>query len=84
LDRTLHLRESPPRLLEERSAGVCQKDAALGAVEELYADFFLQLADLQTQGWLRYAQSLRGSAEMQLLGHRHEISQMPEFHVPIL
>jgi hypothetical protein len=76
----LGLAEHAPRLLEHGVAGVCQRDAPLGAVEEPHAELLLELPNLLAHGRLRDVQALRGPAEVQLLGDRDEVPDVAKLH----
>jgi len=73
-------RSTCPRLLEERAAGDGERDAALRAVEELDAQLLLELAHLLADGRLRDVKPVGCTAEVQLLGDRHEVPEMTKFH----
>ena len=51
---------------------------ALGAVEQLDSQLFLELPDLVAERGLAEVQLLRGAAEMQLSGRRLEDPQLPQ------
>src|SRR6185436_19997079 len=55
--------------------------AARDTLEQWTADLALQVEDLTAQGRLRDPQSLGRAPEVQLLGHRDEIAEMPKLHV---
>lgn len=59
---------------EERPARVGESDGAVGALQQLCADLAFQAADRLGQRWLRHLQARCGTAEVQLLGHGHEVS----------
>ena len=61
-----------------------QFHALAGALEELGAEFVLQLLDLPGQGRLGDVQAGRGAAEIELLGQGEEVSQVPQFHASAL
>jgi len=52
----------------------------LAADEEPYTELALERNDLLAQRGLHDSQPLRGSPEVQLLGHGNEITEMPELH----
>ena len=68
------------RLLEQRDAGGGERDAALGAVEQLDSELLLELAYLLAHRGLGHVEALGGAAEVQFLGHGDEVPQMTEFH----
>ena len=76
LDRVIGLRQCRARLGDEQFARLGQPHAAAGAIEQPGAELILQRADLLAERGLRDAESLRGAAEMHLLGNAQEIAQM--------
>lgn len=58
----------------------CQAHALSVAIEERQAKLALETANLLTQRRLGDDQPLGGAREMELLGDRDEIAQMPRFH----
>ena len=68
------------RLAQERAAGICQRDVMTAPIEQRDANLHLEVADLLAERWLRRVQPGRGAREVQFLGHRHEVPQMPQFH----
>jgi hypothetical protein len=72
--------EHATRLPEQHGTRLRQRHAALGAVEEPDSKLLLQFPYLLADRRLRDVQALSGTAEMQLLRDRYEISQMPKFH----
>ncbi|GAA4430553.1 hypothetical protein GCM10023169_34070 [Georgenia halophila] len=57
-------------------------DAATVPIEEPDAETTLQLADRPRQRRLRNPESLGGPSEVQLLGHREVIAQLPSLQLP--
>jgi hypothetical protein len=51
--------------------------------QQLHAELFLELADVEAQGRLRNEQPLGRAAEMQLLGDRREIAQLLQVHASL-
>jgi hypothetical protein len=49
-------------------------------IEERDANLRLELPDLLAERRLRGVQPGRGAGEVQLVGHRDEVPEMPEFH----
>jgi hypothetical protein len=49
-------------------------------IEQSDANLHLELANLLAERGLRGVQSAGGAREVQLFGHRREVTQMPEFH----
>src|SRR5204862_7619743 len=66
------------RLLQQACALGRELDAAARAREERYAELIFERADGARKRRLRDMQRLGGAAEMQPLGHRHEIPQLPQ------
>ncbi|MNP16155.1 hypothetical protein D3C76_1085390 [compost metagenome] len=79
--RLVDLLEDLPGLVEEQPAGFGQAHAAIGAIQQARADFFLQGLDLLAQRRLGNAQLLGGAAEMQFLGDGDEVAQVSQFHL---
>ena len=76
--RALELRDDAARLLEEAGALGGELDPPAAAREQRHAEPLLERADGARQRRLRDVQRLGGAAEMQPLGHRHEIPQLPQ------
>jgi len=53
----------------------------LGAMEQGYAQFLLERANLHRQRRLRDMQSFRRPAEVQFLGDSDEVAQVAQFHL---
>ena len=68
------------RLAQEDAAGVGQRHVMTAAIEQRHADRFLELPDLLAERRLRGVQACSRAREAQLVGHRHEIAQVSEFH----
>src|SRR5260221_8114715 len=75
--RALELPERATRLLEQARAGWRELDLAPVADEERHAEPLLEAADGARQRRLGNVQGGGGAAEMQVLGHRDEIPQLP-------
>jgi hypothetical protein len=73
--------EDVPRLAQEDAAGIGQCDVVATAIEERYADIGLELTNLLAERRLRRVQACGGTREIEFLGHRHEVLQMPQFHL---
>src|SRR5690606_23696002 len=56
-----------------------ERDLALGPVQQLDAQFLLEVLDLQGQGWLRHEKFLRSSSEVKLFGDGYEIAKLAQF-----
>ena len=80
--RGLDVREDLGGALDQQASGVGQVDAAGGAVEEARVQLRLQLPDLLGEGRLGHVESLRGAAEVALLGDGEEVPQVSQFHGP--
>jgi hypothetical protein len=65
----------------QRGAGAGELDLAPVTPEQLGAQRSFQAADLLAEGRLRQVQALRGAGEVQLLGHGHEVPQIPEMGI---
>ena len=65
----------------QRGAGGGELDLAPVAPEQLGAQRRFQAADLLAEGRLRQVQALCGAGEVQLLGHGHEVPQIPEMGI---
>src|SRR4029077_138610 len=77
--RAFELRDDAARLLEEAGAFGGELDAPAAAREQGYAEALLERADGARQRRLRNVQRLGGAAEVQPLGHRHEIPHLANF-----
>jgi hypothetical protein len=75
------LQQRQPRVIEKDPAGRGQRNAARAAFKQFDPDLQLQVANLPAQRGLRGVQpSFGGRGEAALLGHRNEITQMPQLH----
>ena len=70
-----------PRVLQQLTAGGRQLGGLLVPGEQLRAQLLLQRADLPGQHRLRDVQPLGGPAEVQLLGHGHEVAQLAQIDI---
>jgi hypothetical protein len=84
----LYFDESLLRILDDASRafakeppGFGQLDAAWIADEQRRADFALEFEDLLAQRRLGDPQVGRRIREMQMLGHRKEVTQLTKFHI---
>ena len=68
------------RQVQKQSSLGGERDAARAALEQIHADFFLQILHLPAQRRLRNAQVRRRLREAQRFAHGEKISEMPEFH----
>jgi len=68
------------RLAQEGAAGIGQRHEMTAAIEQRNANRHLELANLLAERGLRGIESVGGTREVQLVGHRHEVPQMPQFH----
>ncbi|CAM5316237.1 hypothetical protein SALBM311S_08179 [Streptomyces alboniger] len=73
--------EDRARPLEVGPAGLGEVDTARGAVEQLDAEFGLELADLRGERRLGHVEPLGGSTEVALLGHCHVVPQVAQIHM---
>ena len=78
--RMLHLDEDALGFLEHDQAGPGHATCRVVRVKQADAEFIFQGADLAGKGRRREAEPLGRSAEMQLLRHRDETSQLPNIH----
>ena len=76
--RTRHLHERPATRIEQCQARGRELDTPAITAQELAPEFLLQPPNLLTEGGLRDAKPLRRLAEVQGLGHRHEITESPD------
>jgi hypothetical protein len=53
---------------------------ATGALENGNTQFFLELPDLSTEGWLAHVAAFRRLAEMPCLGHGNDVLNVSEVH----
>lgn len=72
----LHAGQDLTGLVEQVASRFGQPDVAAGPVDEPYAQFALQALQALAELRLRHAEALRGTAEMQFLGHRDEARQV--------
>ena len=79
-DRPVRLREREAGLLEEDRAGRSERDGTRSARQQPGAQRGFERLYLRAQGWLRDAQSIGRASEMQLLGERHEVAELAQFH----
>ena len=78
--RMLDATEDVLRLAQEDAAGVRQRHVMTAPIEERDANLRFELPDLLAERRLRGVQPGGGAREVQLVGHRHEVPQMPQFH----
>ena len=78
--RALGRSQRPPCLGQERAARGCQLDVTAVAPEQLDPELALEPAHLLGERRLRHLQPHGGTAEVQLLGHRHERAQMSQLY----
>ena len=64
---------------QQRCTSGAQRHAALRALEQFGTEFALEPLDGQAQWRLRHVQPLRGTAEVQLLGHGDKLAQRAQF-----
>ena len=69
------------RLLEKSLARLRQRDEMSRSVEEIDAQLALEVLNLMGQRGLRDVELLRGSPEVELIGDRNEVAQVPKFHL---
>src|SRR4051812_37570286 len=72
------LREGRLGLRQYRPASFSQLDQVRLAQKQLNAEVLLHLLNALRQRWLPHVQAFGGAAEMQLLRHRHETTQLAQ------
>ena len=75
-----HRRQGGPGVGQHRSAGLGDPHRAAGAVKENLAEFSFQPADLRAHAGLGDMGLGGGLGEARLVGHRHEVLQLPQLH----
>ena len=80
----LDAHENLLRFTQEDTAGAGQRYMLAAALEQSHAHCRFELPNLLAERWLRRMKSRSGPSEVQLFGHRHEISEMPQFHGKLL
>ena len=78
--RMIEATEDVFRLAQEHAAGVRQRHVMTAPIEQRDANFGFELPDLLAQRRLRGVEPGGGAREVQLVGDRHEVAQMPQFH----
>ena len=78
--RPVEIAEDRPRVAQERLARGRHLHPAARARQQLAPELLLQQPDLVAQRRLGHVQPRGGPAEVQLLRHGHEISELPELH----
>ena len=69
--------------IDEKGAALLGEiDAAFGAVEQADAEFLFQIENLAREGGLGQMEAFSGPGEVELLGHRDEITHMAQLHTP--
>jgi hypothetical protein len=74
------VRKNLPRLDQEHHPGGGQRDMVGAALQEADAQLALQSLHLLAQGRLDDVLALGRPAEVQFLGQRHEVAQLPKLH----
>jgi hypothetical protein len=69
-------REDLACLLQEQASGLGQGDGVSRALEEHDAELPFEIPDLVREGRLRHVEASGGMSEVELFGHRHEITQV--------
>ena len=80
VNRSIDLRESMPRTLEQGGAGRCQLDTPRRPDEQHQPKLTLQLADRTRERRLRHVQTLRCAPEVQLLRYSDEVTQLTQLN----
>ena len=81
--RVVRLGQRLAGLLEETLPRLGQLDDPGSPAQQRNADLLLERGDLLAQGRLADVEALRGAPEVQLLGERDEVAEMPELHARI-
>ena len=68
-------------MFEEHASGLCQLDAAAGAIKQSRSQLVLQRCNLLAQGGLRDVQAGRGLEKTSRLADADEVPKLPQFHV---
>ena len=76
----LRLRQDDARFIDEHPPGVGKLDMALRSVEQSHPKLGFQLSNLLTERRLAEVEPLGRVAEMERVGHRHNVTQMTELH----
>ncbi len=71
-------------IAQQRRAVLGERDGAGRAREQPRSQILFQQPDLAAERGRQHLEMLRGAAEMQLLGRRHEASELMQFHSRIL
>jgi hypothetical protein len=77
---SLRLGERRPRVWEERLAGPGEGDRARIAMKEHLPELALQAPDLRADRRLGHRHAGSRARELALLGHRHEVGELPQVH----
>ncbi len=80
LVRRPHLGEDPPCLLQQRPPRLRQRHPAGRAHEQRCPQLPLQRPDRRRQPGLGHQQAFRRPGEVLVLGDRHEVLEMTQFH----
>ena len=75
MTQPVDLGDQPPRLVEQRGAGIGDAHRSLGALEQQGADLQFQVLDVLGERRLGQREPLRRAAEMQFFGDGHEAAQ---------
>ena len=68
------------RFAQEHATGVGQRHVMAAPIEKRDANGCFELTDLLAQRRLRGVEPCGGAREVQLVGHRHEVPEMTQFH----
>lgn len=79
--RRVHRVDRDPGLVEQHLTGGGQPHLPGGALQQAYPEPGLHLSDRLRQRGLRHPQALRGPAEVQFLGDRDEVPQLPHLQL---
>jgi hypothetical protein len=78
--RRVHLGQDPSGASDEELTGVGDRDASRRPLHERHADLLLEATDLLGEGGLCDVLTRGRAGEMSLLGERHEVAQLAQFH----
>jgi hypothetical protein len=68
------------RVWQKRLAGPSERDRALIAMKQRLPELALEATDLSADGRLGNRDASSGPRELPLLGHRHEVRELPQIH----
>jgi hypothetical protein len=72
--------ESCPGVRQKRLASGSRRDQALVTMKEPLPELPFEASDLRADRRLRHGDAGRAPCELPLLGHRHEVGELPQVH----